>query len=199
MLTLILGGCGLTEVVQTCTRENTAVADDAAELDLGFSVADLVARLDGLTLPMVDLAGEDHTVTFGVSRTAAQASLVDTTIEAEVVKQGGENQSITNDWTGACEDELTVPATVTLAEGDAVAVTAVGSLFTSDDGASGGGVLLEAEFDPSVSTFPSGGPAAPTAGHLRGTFLRGVDPTLAVWVEDDAGAAAAVLSTPGLF
>lgn len=196
MFVWLVLACSPTEITATCAREAGAVEEEDTELDLGFSVAELVADSSERSFELVDLAAGIHAVTLTVSRTADEATLVDATVEEEVTKAGDEGTLITADFDGACVDELTVPVVVELADdAGAIDIAAEGTLWTDDDGERGTGVLLDAQFDPLDSVLPPGFHPGPVSGRVLGTLLTGVGPGVVVWVVAEDGAHEAVLAT----
>lgn len=194
---LLLLACGPNEIVRTCTAEDRLVADDAV-LDLGFSVAELIAETNLGALDLVDLRGDAWTVDLAVARGEGEATLVDKTIVDEDQGGSGPSTSITYTFNDGCMDELTVPVSVALTA-DGVDIRATGTLYTADDGTMGTGVTLDAIFDAATSTFPPGLHDDPVAGALAATLFAGSNPTMAVWITEADGTREAVLSTPGIF
>ena len=193
---LLLAACGPIEVTKTCSETEVTVASETM-LDLGFTPAQLAETMNLRSLTMYDLGGEAHEVDVGVGVTEGAILLTDKTIDKEVTGGAGPNRSITVEFTDGCTDELTVPVAIKLTDVD-IDLTAIGTLYTSDDGNMGTGTKLEGTFDPAASTFPPGFHTGPSAGVLRGWRVAGGEPTLAVWVTAADGVEEAVLSTEGL-
>lgn len=197
MLLLAFFACGPEELVKTCSEVETVVADDV-ELDLGFTVADLVSDANLDALPVNNLQGERLTISLAVNRGEGDAALVDKTIETESLSGVGPSQHITYEFNDGCMDEVTVPVSVTLLDdAGTVNIQAEGTLYTADDGTMYSGVTLEASFDPATSTFPVGFRADPAFGSLFALFPPDYEPTLTVWITAADGAQEAVISTPG--
>lgn len=186
---LVLLACS-TELVKTCSEVETTVSADTT-LDLGFTPAELVAKTNVRSLTMYDLGGEPHEVEISATLGAGDIALVDKTI----VDEGDPDASrITYTFNDGCLDEITVPVDVSLV-GEDIAVDAVGTVYSADDGQMGTGSTVDAAFDPAASTFPPGFHADPVDGVLIGASVPGWAPSFKLWVTAADGTREAVLST----
>lgn len=186
---LVLLACS-NELVRTCSEVETTVSADTT-LDLGFTPTELVAKTNARSLTMFDLAGAPHDVEIRVTLGAGAIELVDKTF----VDEGDPDAtSITYAGDPGCMDEVTVPIELSLI-GEGVAVDAVGTVYSADDGQMGTGSRVDATFDPAASTFPPGFHTDPVDGVLVGASAPGWAPSFKLWVTAADGTQEAVLST----
>ncbi|MFN7143983.1 MAG: hypothetical protein ACK4YP_09420 [Myxococcota bacterium] len=185
MLLLLLLGCPLRTEVH-CEFVDGPVADDE-RLDLGYTVAHVLAEMDPQRVVAVDLAGEAHDVEVTVTRGEADAVLTDAVVVEEVV--GGVGPSTHSTWQNddrRCEDGIAIPVALTVTSDDgAVSVSGDGTLTSNGEGER----FFELAYDlAATDVLPAGLHGAATGGTLRAYFLQGelLELTAEVTAEDGA-------------
>ncbi|MDP2305450.1 MAG: hypothetical protein Q8P18_05440 [Pseudomonadota bacterium] len=190
ILVLLLGCYTLTE--SHCEAEVREVPDDEL-LDLGFTVAAILDRIEPQQIHAVDLSGATVPLDVSITRGEGPALVDDTTEITEVV--GGFGPNTSNTWIDedpTCGDAVEVPVTLTMS-GEGVSVVGPALLANDPANAEAGRFEVLRTLDLSTDLVPAGRHGAAVSGEARVVHLDSAVYELEVRVVTEDGAREIVL------